>query len=56
MSAMHEVPSTDNAVRRPPTHAEAIAEFREMAERHPELDIDIDAVLASVRYVRGESD
>ncbi|MFC4602745.1 hypothetical protein [Rhodococcus kronopolitis] len=50
MPAVHELPSTDKAVR-PPTHADAIAEFREMAERHPELEIDMEAVLASARYV-----
>ncbi|MFZ2526705.1 MAG: hypothetical protein WAX14_03470 [Rhodococcus sp. (in: high G+C Gram-positive bacteria)] len=39
--------------RRVPTHADALGEFRAAAAEHPDWDIDMDAVLASVRYVRG---
>lgn len=43
------------AVHRPPTHADAIAEFETAAAQHPEWNIDMDAVLEAVRYVRSES-
>lgn len=58
MATMSEFPRVNNgtpAVRRPPTHAEAISEFRDAATQHPEWDIDMEAVLTSIRYVRGES-
>lgn len=37
-----------------PTHDAAIEEFRRAAEEHPDWGIDMDAVVESIRYVRGE--